>query len=199
MNSPAVGAAFRDPAMDSQQTFRILMDAMAHPGTVRQAEFTFHPPAPLEPAATAIVLTLADFETSLWVDRDIAASDAAMQYLRFHSGARFVEEPSSSGFALVSVPGDAPSLSAFGQGKPDFPDRSTTVIFQVADLRETGWRLSGPGIKDRAAFSASPLPPDFVSQLHANRATYPLGVDLIFAEPDRIAALPRSTHVEEAN
>ena len=58
-------------------------------------------------------------------------------------------------------------------------------------------RLGGPGIKGEATLAASPLPNDFVAQWAANRAGFPLGVDLIFVVGARLAALPRSTTIAE--
>jgi alpha-D-ribose 1-methylphosphonate 5-triphosphate synthase subunit PhnH len=92
-----------------------------------------------------------------------------------------------------------PPLTAFPQGTPDYPDRSTTLILQVGELRTGGWRLEGPGILGHALFSASPLPPDFASQVQANRARFPCGVDLFFATDAEIAALPRSTCLTETS
>ena len=52
--------------------------------------------------------------------------------------------------------------------------------------------LEGPGIKGRRAFAAEPLPTDFPRRLAANRALYPLGIDLILCAPGFIAGLPRT-------
>ena len=79
----------------------------------------------------------------------------------------------------------------------DSPDRSTTIIWQVQTLHAGGWLFAGPGIDGETAFEARPLPETFPAQLAENRASYPLGVDIIFAAPRAVAALPRSIRLME--
>jgi len=189
----AIHAAFADPPRESQQIFRAVMNAMARPGEVVRVDVGFAPPTPLNAAAAAVLLTLADFETAVWADTD--RSDAA-QFLRFHTGARLIDEPGLADFALVTDARNAPSLDSFAQGTPDYPDRSATLIIQVKTFGQD-WRLSGPGIDGQTRFSAAPLSEDFVKQWRDNHARFPRGVDTIFAGGNRIAALPRSAKVTE--
>jgi alpha-D-ribose 1-methylphosphonate 5-triphosphate synthase subunit PhnH len=145
-----------------------------------------------------MALTLADYETPLWLDRVLAGAESVAAFLRFHTGARLVSEPAEASFALISDVANAPPLSAFAQGTPDYPDRSTTLIIEVERFSAEGWRLQGPGIAGETAFGAAPLAADFGAQLVANRAQFPLGVDVIFAAPLAVAALPRSVQLVEA-
>lgn len=185
---------FADPVLDSQRVFRAAMDALSHPGRTVPLDTALDVPAPLTPSGAALVLMLADFETTLWLDAALAAAPAVGRYLTFHSGVRLTDDPSTADFALVSDPAAMPDLGDFAQGTPDYPDRSTTLIVQV-EAFGAGWHLEGPGIKDRIAFSAAPLAPDFTDQIVANRAGFPLGVDILFAGPATIAGLPRSTRL----
>jgi alpha-D-ribose 1-methylphosphonate 5-triphosphate synthase subunit PhnH len=194
----AIQPAFRDPPKDSQRVFRTVMSAMARPGTILPLEPEFTTPAPLGASAAAVLLTLADFETPLWLDAVAASEPAVTAFLRFHTGARLVSDPHEAAFALIAEPAQAPPLAAFAQGLPDYPDRSTTVVYQVETLTLAGWRFVGPGIKQDIAVRAEPLPANFAGQLAANRAGFPLGVDLIYAAPRAMAALPRSAQLLEA-
>ena len=45
-----------------------VLDAMARPGTIHQVGANLSPPAPLNPATAAVLLTLVDNETPLWLD-----------------------------------------------------------------------------------------------------------------------------------
>jgi alpha-D-ribose 1-methylphosphonate 5-triphosphate synthase subunit PhnH len=187
--------AFTDPARESQQAFRAVMTAMAQPGRIAAVDAGFAPPAPLNAAAAAVLLTLADFETKVW--SDAGADVSAAQFLRFHTGARLIDEPALADFAVISDPQSAPALDSFAQGTPDYPDRSATLIMQVEAFGQD-WRLTGPGIDGETRFSAAPLPEDFVAQWRDNHARFPRGVDVIFAGQGQIAALPRSTEIVEA-
>lgn len=198
MSAAAIQPAFRDPPKDSQRVFRAAMSAMARPGTILPLEPAFTAPVPLSATAAAVLLTLADFETPVWLDAAAANEPAVAGFVRFHTGARLVSDPQDAAFALITDAANAPPLAAFAQGLADYPDRSTTVIWQVDSLAAEGWRFAGPGIKGEIAFRAEPLPADFAGQLAANRAGFPLGVDLLFAAPGRIAALPRSAQLVEA-
>jgi alpha-D-ribose 1-methylphosphonate 5-triphosphate synthase subunit PhnH len=190
--APAVTARhFADQAV-----FRAVMDAMAHPGRVcpvgaLPAEW----PAPLNAGAAAVALCLADFETPLWLDDAARGGDAAA-WLRFHTGARITGDPREAVFAFVTDTARAPDFQAFALGSLDYPDRSTTFILQV-DAFGSGaaLTLAGPGVKDTAAFSATPLPGDFDARIAANCALAPRGVDFIFASSSAVAALPRSTRL----
>lgn len=189
--------AFSDAARETQAVFRIVMNALARPGRIQNFDPPFAAPAPLFPAAAAIMLTLADYETPIWLDAMLAGRPAVIDFLRFHTGAKITDDPKSANFAFIADIADAPPLGAFAQGLPAYPDRSTTLILQVEALTSRGWVLTGPGIDGEQGFGVSPLPAGFAQQLQDNRARFPLGVDLIFIAPDAIAALPRSTRLAE--
>ncbi|WP_439574721.1 phosphonate C-P lyase system protein PhnH [Phreatobacter sp.] len=197
-----LAAAFADPVHESQATFRAVMDAMARPGTIHRLAGLAGAPAPLSPVAAAVALTLADFETPLFLDAPLARVADIGRWLAFHSGAPIVREASLVAFALIADPLAIPDFVAFAAGTDIYPDRSTTLIVQVEAL-ESGTvgqptqtlLLDGPGIRDTTAISVSGLPADIVGRLAANRALFPRGVDLVLAAPEAIAALPRSTRV----
>jgi alpha-D-ribose 1-methylphosphonate 5-triphosphate synthase subunit PhnH len=185
-----------DPVFDAQTVFRRALDAMAQPGTIQHLDLDLAPPAPLGVAATALVLALVDFETPLWLDA-AAGSGAAPASLRFHCGCPLVEEPAAAAFALIADAGAMPPLSAFNLGSDQYPDRSTTLIIEVAAL-EGGrpWTLSGPGIKEKCQFAPIGLAHDFVPWLQDNHLLFPRGVDIFLTAGRSLAALPRSTRLE---
>jgi alpha-D-ribose 1-methylphosphonate 5-triphosphate synthase subunit PhnH len=188
---------FQEPVFDSQRAFRAAMEALANPGRIRMIgqELT---EAPVAGAAAAITLALCDYETPLFMAPSVAARPGAADYLRFHTDAMLVAEPAVAAFALVDLAHDTLDLSAFAQGTPEYPDRSTTVIAIVSSLAKgPSITLSGPGIATTAALRVAGLPGDFTEQWRANRAAFPLGVDIIFATSDAIVGLPRSARIVE--
>lgn len=187
-----------DEARMSQATFRVIMDAMARPGTICNLNSIPASPSGLSGATAAIVLALTDFETTVWLDPGLSNLSDVGAHIRFSTGAKLVDAPDAADFAIVSNPLAMPALTKFAQGTLEYPDRSTTVIVQVEELRQHGWRLQGPGIEVARDFSAHPIPVDFISQLQENRRTFPRGVDLLFVAGNEIAALPRSTRVSES-
>jgi alpha-D-ribose 1-methylphosphonate 5-triphosphate synthase subunit PhnH len=182
----------------AQSTFRKVMDATARPGTIHTTVEGAVAPKPLAGAAAAIALTLFDHDTPVWLDAAFA-SDAVTQWLRFNTGCPIVTDQAQSAFAVAGDLAALPQLESFALGTPDYPDRSTTLILQVANL--TGGdalTLSGPGIRDTATLAPQGLPKDFVEQLAANRALFPRGVDVLLVAGHDIAALPRTTIVARA-
>lgn len=181
------------PSYDSIKVFRALTDAMAHPGEIKQVPA--RPPAPpqLMPATAALCLSLLDFETPLWLQQQ---QPAVHEYLRFHCGCPLVSEPARAAFALITSTPAMPTFSLFNPGEPEYPDRSATLLVQVASLSNAaGVRLSGPGLQTPIRLDVAGMSADFWYGLQATRATFPCGVDVVFVCGDRIAALPRTTQI----
>jgi alpha-D-ribose 1-methylphosphonate 5-triphosphate synthase subunit PhnH len=199
MNVRPAPRGFADPVLDAQAVFRAVMTALARPGTVGQLPAGLAPPSPLTGELAAVALALFDHETPLWIDAPLAAAPEVAAFLRFHTGAQIVENPAEAAFALVVEPAALPPLAAFAHGTDEYPDRSTTLVLAVTELRDDcGLVLAGPGIKDRARLALDPLPGDFAGQLSRNRAVFPRGVDCVFVAAGKVAALPRSTRLMEA-
>jgi len=195
----SIEPGFRDPVRDSQSVFRIALDAMARPGRILAVETSLVPPSPLTAPMGALLLTLCDFETPVWLDPPLAEAAGVAEFLRFHTGARVVTGPTEGAFAAISIPEAMPPLSMFALGTLEYPDRSTTLLVGVRELRAGGWTLSGPGIPGQTRFSAQPVPLDFTEQLCANRARFPRGVDIFLVSDTGVAALPRSVSVTEGD
>ncbi len=183
---------FADPVTDAQATFRAVLDAMARPGTIHRAGEHLAAPAPLDRATAAVLLTLVDHETPLWLD---AAATPARDWLAFHCGAALVPEPNAACFAVAL---SLPDLTRFPAGSHEAPEGSATVILQVPALAAgTCYRLSGPGLREPELLYVSGLPSRFITQWQQNRALLPRGVDIILCAGTTLAALPRSVSIEE--
>ncbi len=192
MQAETLTGGFADPAIQSALAFRSIMQAMARPGRIQDISGS-EPPAPLSPAAGAVLLTLCDTDTPVYLAGE-ADCDAVRTWLAFHTGAP-VTGPSHCMFALGTWEALAP-LTAYPVGTAHNPDRSATLIVERPKLAARGATLTGPGIRDRAALSLPEL-----RAFQANQALFPLGLDFIFTSGSRLAALPRSTRVaqEEAS
>jgi alpha-D-ribose 1-methylphosphonate 5-triphosphate synthase subunit PhnH len=187
---------FSDPVLASQAVFRTVMEALARPGSVAAIDAAVTPPAPLGIAASAVALTLLDFETPAWLDSTLAAASEIGGWLKFHTGAPLTADPSAAAFAFIADPACMLDFDSFCQGSVEYPDRSTTLVLQVEHLSEgNGFRLSGPGIKGARLLSAAPLPAGFADRMAANRALFPRGVDIILTCGRLVAGLPRSVYL----
>lgn len=191
-----LAAGFADPVFDSQSAFRAAMEAFARPGRIRPIDALIAADAPLSSSAAALVLALCDFETPLHLSARLAGQPGVAEFLRFHSGAPLLAEPARAAFAVLDLEHDRLDLASFAQGTPEYPDRSTTIIACCASF-DAGEALAiaGPGIADVAALRIAGLPGDFAAQWAANRAGFPLGVDILFAAPGAVVGLPRSARI----
>lgn len=208
--SQGPGVGLKNPVFDSQRLFRQAMMALATPGQICTMALEAQPPAPFMPAMAGLALCLVDFETPLWLD---AAFDRpeVLQYLRFHTGARFAPKPDAAAFALIGDALNMPNLSDFSLGTLENPDRSTDLFIQVEQLANgensadlgpilaepilAGPILMGPGIAAPIELRAGPLPRDFWVQRLAMQKHFPCGLDIYFVCGSRLAALPRSTRL----
>ncbi|UXN59783.1 phosphonate C-P lyase system protein PhnH [Phyllobacterium zundukense] len=189
---------FSDAVFNSQEVFRALMDAMASPGRVIEIGNLAAAPSPISSVAASVAATLFDHDATVWCDKSITSSAAAIGWLKFHTGLELTSNPSDAQFALIGDLETMPSLESFAKGTSEYPDRSTTIILQVNGFNgPEELTLSGPGIENRQAFAPSKLPKMFVDQWTANRGAFPRGVDLIFAGKGALAALPRATRISK--
>lgn len=179
---------FADPVLDAQASFRALLEAMSRPGRVLAVAPPPQVPPGLSPAAAAVLLTMVDAATPLWLD----AGAEAEAWVRFHCGCPLVRQAA----AFVLAPGAA--LLDLEAGSEEEPERGATLILEVAALEEGGgWRLTGPGIREVHRLRVAGAPSGFVADWARNRARFPRGVDAILCAGTRIAALPRSVRIEE--
>lgn len=191
-----VGAGLADPVFDSQRIFRGCLDALSRPGLpVDLAAGPDRVPG-LHAASGALLLALLDQDTRLWLSPSLAGGPVPSS-LRFHTGCTLADSPQAADYALVAAPGELPALDSFAAGTDEHPERSATVVVQVSELAAgDGWRLSGPGIRDRARLRVAGLGAGFVAQWESSRTRFPRGVDLYFASGTRLCGLPRTTRIE---
>lgn len=180
---------FADPVRESQAVFRAVMNAMARPGRIHVVAGPAEVPAPLGRATAAVLLTLVDGETRLWLD---AGAAAAWDWASFHCGASRCEADRAQ-FAVVL---EWTGISQFATGSDEEPERSTTVILQVAGLGSgEALRLSGPGLAGEETLLVTGMPEDFREEWAVNRQMFPRGVDVILCAGDELAALPRTVEI----
>lgn len=183
-----------EPVGQSQQIFRQVLTALSEPGT-RQTLAPLPSPKGIHSAAYQVCLALLDADTTLWVSESLA-TPSLLNSLRFHCGCPITTQRNEATFA-VATPGDLDDLDGFCEGSHEYPDRSTTVILQVDNLHSAGpWRLSGPGIENHRQVGIEGLGQQWPGWLKANRASFPLGVDLLLTDGNSLMGLPRTTHVE---
>lgn len=189
-------AGFADKVLSAQSTFRSVMDAIARPGTVQQVVASVGAPGPMMPGAAAIALTLFDHDTPIWLDARMSETPEVARWLKFHSGAPVVEDPSVCSFALIGNGSALPDLSRFSFGSNEYPDRSTTLLLQVDSLTHgSAFELRGPGINGAVTLRAMIEPADLFEQLAVNEMLFPRGIEVVLVSGEAIVAIPRTTRL----
>lgn len=192
-------AGFADKVLSAQSTFRLVMDAMARPGSVVRIVAAAGAPAVMMRGTAAIGLTLFDHDTPIWLDAAMAATSEVTKWLKFHTGAPVIADSAVCSFALIGDPRALPALEHFAFGSNEYPDRSTTLILQVESLTQgQGLGLRGPGIDGITILEATIQPPDLFERLAINAPLFPRGIDVVLVADDAVVAIPRTTRLVAA-
>ncbi|MCF8468527.1 MAG: phosphonate C-P lyase system protein PhnH [Sneathiella sp.] len=190
----AVG--FNDKVMDATACFRAVLDAMSRPASLQALPVSLAAPRGLQAGTVAVLLTLADMDTPVWLAPECDTPEARA-HLRFHVGCPIIDGPAQAVFAVMSVDRDLSVTGELALGSAEYPDRSATVILESEGLIDgEGPIFSGPGFKEPRRFCVEEQPAALWSHIAANQALFPRGLDWIFTSPTHLAALPRTTRIE---
>jgi alpha-D-ribose 1-methylphosphonate 5-triphosphate synthase subunit PhnH len=187
-------AGFTDQVIQSQQVFRSILDSLSNPS--RCVSIGHHVPEcpdALPSAVAAALLTLADYETPVYLAPRFHTK-VVLAWLAFHAGCPIVGLPDQATFAVLDGAEPSPTLDQFNLGDERYPDRSTTV-FVVCETLSGGSPVSlyGPGIEHVALISPIGLHEDFWHGLAANHSRFPMSVDVMLVAGSELSALPRTT------
>lgn len=172
-----------------QQAFRAVLDGFARPGTLVPAQ---------QPSAVLMFLSaVLDESVSLADPLGLVGTDARRLLLAPtapEAQARFVlldgRRPPDAGFQ--------PTL-----GTLESPELGATLVLTVDALSDSPpaedaavrLQLQGPGVPGTRVLAVSGLHPDWLTRRAAWVGAYPMGVDIVLAAPDAMAALPRTTRI----
>ncbi len=193
IHASTYAGAFSDPVFQSQSVFRSLMDAMARPGTIMPLGPSAMPPEPLGAGAGAIALTLCDDGTPVWLTNALLQSSVPA-WLSFHTSASVTDVKPEARFVFIEAGGLVPGFDQFALGTQEYPDRSATLVLEIASLDGgSEFVADGPGIKGETIIAPIGLPEIFLTLWRENRAQFPRGVDLILVSGTNVLCLPRTT------
>ncbi len=170
-----------------QRVFRRLFNAMASPATI----WTLADVLQAEPAWKAVLAVLADGMVAL-SDPHGMLDDRMRQFSQ----------------AVVGSPENAAYIVADGRRGPQFepalgtlesPEQGATILLIATRLGAEGLCVTctGPGIETRRRLCVQGLDPQWLERRRRWNKCFPLGVDYLIADDERIAALPRTTRVLE--
>jgi len=198
----AQGSPTLEPVRDTQVTFRVLLSAMARPGTIMQLPVATQG-APLNPWVVAALLTLLDHEVALAVE-PFAGADSIERFVRQRTATAHAT-PERADFVVASWDRLDNSLPLrLRQGTLEYPNDSATLIVLVppldgSDPSRLRLELAGPGVPAGHQVRIGGLSPALFAA-RDEAAEYPCGIDLLLIDPTgQLVALPRSTAITVAN
>jgi len=187
---------FEDKVLDATTCFGTVLEAMSRPARVRSLPVIPETPEGLRAGTVAILLTLADMDTPVWLAPE-CDTPQARAHLRFHAGCPIIETPSKAVFAVLSLASDLSAIDALPHGTVEYPNRSATVIIECdALVADNGPSFSGPGIESQHRFDVAQAPQSLWQRIASNGDFFPRGLDWIFTSQTHLAALARTTKVE---
>lgn len=197
LNLAELRPGFSEPVRDSQSVFRALLTATAQPGTVVELGKALTPPAGLNQAAAAVLLTLADQDTRVWLEPSLRGG-AVESWLRFHTSCPLTDQPEQAALAVLMNSGlTSGMLSHFNQGDAKYPDLATTVVVMVPDLHGgSALVLEGPGIESVAEIAPEGLPDFFWSERADLVAHFQFGIDVMLCAEAALVSIPRTTRIQ---
>lgn len=185
---------FDNHVFDSQNTFRLIMEAMARPGKKMNMELNTDPPKNMYKTTAAAVLALFDPDTPYY----LGTNDSQLErWIKFHCGSKISENKKDSVFALF-LHNEQIDLNSFSKGSFIRPDLSATFIIQVDEITELHSNkslvLKGPGIKDTHNVFLKGFNKDILKG--RSDCFFPMGQDFIFTDPSGFLCIPRTTVIE---
>lgn len=177
-----------DEVHDSQQMFRLLLQAMANPLQKVDIKACADKLYGADKSFLAIAFTLLDNEVTFWTfDNDML--DGSIQSLTLSEKANCAEADfifANSGEKLICAIENAKC------GTPADPHKSATVIASISNDASEMLTMSGPGIDKALTLETDPVVIDAVNARDKMGFEYPQGIDLIFVDGrNHLFAIPR--------
>lgn len=188
-------AGFSAPVLDSQSSFRAILNALSFPGRIHTIPAPPEAPDGWSTALAAIALTMLDADSPVYLD-SLARTPGAEAFVRFHAGAPIADAPGDGAFAVLLAPDSAP-FDDFSLGEDQYPDRSATLVCAVSAFHGgQAMRLTGPGVETFIDIAPTGLGDGFWAAWARNSALYPLGYDVLLTCGAEVIGLPRSVAAE---
>jgi alpha-D-ribose 1-methylphosphonate 5-triphosphate synthase subunit PhnH len=185
---------------DAQIHFRIILNAMAHPGTIyafQKMELT--PPNNMNLASVCIGFALMNADVSFAVQNDNEVE--ITQYLALNTGASIATLAQTD--YLFTTGNASPScIESLKTGTLPYPENSATIILDVIQLSSNpaentlAIELTGPGIEKTKTLYINGLSSTLLEAIQEQNTEFPLGLDIMLTDQNnQLACIPRSSKI----
>jgi len=185
---------------DAQIHFRIILNAMAHPGTIyafQKMELT--PPNNMNLASVFIGFALMNADVSFAVQNDNEVE--ITQYLALNTGAS-IATLAQTDYLFTTGNASPSSIESLKTGTLSYPENSATIIIDVIQLSPSpdentlAIELSGPGIETTTTLYINGLSSTLLNAIQEQNTEFPLGLDIMLTDQNnQLACIPRSSKI----
>src|SRR5215469_13859235 len=174
-----------DMVFDAQEHYRLVLDAMARPGSIRiLPRMPLAAPPPLNTAAALVAFALLNPDVTFYVDGPEAP--AARLYLIVNTASSPVPLDKAD-FIFAAGTASAELPDTIKKGSLPYPEEGATLVACVDALdEETGslaLTLQGPGIKGTKKLFVRGLNAALLDALQKSNMEFLLGIDLMLTDP----------------
>lgn len=185
-----------DMVFDAQAHFRVLLDAMARPGSIRVLnDVDIVPPQGLHRVSALVGFALLNGDVTFHVVSD--GSEVA-DYLMVNTASSVVSADEAD-FIFVKGNVRTPAILAAKVGSLRYPEDGATVIVEVDKISDVACdgavavMLSGPGVLDTKTIYVVGLDVAILADFVSQNAEFPTGIDMIFTDADdALSCVPRT-------
>ncbi len=189
-----------DPIFDSQEDFRVLLDAMSQPGSLKSlTKEGLHPPEDLFISSALIGFALLNKDVQFF---HLPLYKDWQAYFTVNTNSQWTEAEVAD-FMFLQLNDGPEAIRKANKGVWTYPDQSASVIIQVAALATEGkevgviLEMKGPGIPGVRQLNilkeGRANVEEMITALREVNAEYPLGVDVFWTDiAGNVVGMPRS-------
>ena len=185
-----------DMVFDAQAHFRLLLDAMARPGSIRVLDdVAIVPPQGLHRVSALVGFALLNKDVTFHVVSD--GSEVA-DYLMVNTASSVVSADEAD-FIFVKGHLRTPAILAAKVGSLRYPEEGATVIVEVEKISDVAFEggvaltLSGPGVLDTKTIYVAGLDVAILADFVSQNMEFPMGIDMILTDgEDALSCVPRT-------
>jgi len=185
---------------DAQIHFRILLNALAHPGSIYDfPKMELTPPNNIHLASICIGFALMNADVSFAVQNENEVEIA--HYLALNTGAS-IATLEQADYLFTTGNTDPSSITSLKTGTLSYPENSATLIIDVNQLSSSpainalAIELSGPGIENTTTVYVNGLSSTLLEAIQEQNTEFPLGLDIMLTDNhNQLACIPRSSTI----
>ncbi|MEM7109901.1 MAG: phosphonate C-P lyase system protein PhnH [Bacteroidota bacterium] len=184
-----------DEVFEAQEHFRIIMDAMARPGSIHKLDGGIEELEGVNKATCLVAFTLLDSNVTFYQ----RFSETFDEYLILNTSSSPAQAEQADFLFLNGNEEMDQVIEQAKEGDPEYPEKGAFLIIQVAKISYERFNnsheviLNGPGVKAEQPIYLEGIEKSILEIIKEKNVEYPLGVDTLLTDPrGNTVGIPRS-------